>query len=107
MLPPELTRRRSWPRPRHLLGGHHLVAVFEGPGADGVYWYEQGPAQRREFVFDPCGCAGVGVPVDQAVELQAAQRFGEDLGDAMRAIELLGTEVAAVVRAEVARRESG
>lgn len=35
------------------LGGHDLIAVLEGPCADGVDGRQQGPAQSGELVLDP------------------------------------------------------
>jgi hypothetical protein len=35
------------------LGGHDLIAVLEGPCADGVEGRQQSPAQSGEVVLDP------------------------------------------------------
>lgn len=35
------------------LGGHNLIAVLEGPCADGVDGRQQGPSQSGELVLDP------------------------------------------------------
>jgi hypothetical protein len=53
------TRLASWTRGLWVgsaccfLGGHNLIAVFEGPCTDGVDGRQQGPPQSGEFVLDP------------------------------------------------------
>lgn len=62
------------------LGGHDLVAVLEGPGAERVDRAEQRPSQSGQLVLDAGRRLGVGIACDQSVELQPPQRLGQDLG---------------------------